>query len=123
MAPPPPPAPTAPAPCTATARRPARPRSGGARATAGSVAPEGFLQPPGAAVRGDLRVDDQRPVTRAGQPLADRAKVAGGAHGHPGAAEPAPDGGDVGGREADRVQREPARPEVVHLRAVGLIVV
>src|SRR5262249_60869611 len=66
------------------------------------VTAEGFLQPPGAAGRGDLRVDDQRPVARPGQPLADRAEVAGAAYGHPGAAEPAPAGGDASGRGADR---------------------
>src|SRR6266536_713298 len=68
---------------------------------AGSVAAERLFQPPGAAGRGHLRVDDQRAVPRACQPVAHRPEVFLAAHGHPGAAEPAADGGDVGGREPD----------------------
>src|SRR5262249_51890482 len=82
-----------------------------------------LLPPPRAVARGDLGVDDQGPVPRPGQPLAHRRQVLRAADGHPGAAETAADGGDVGGREADRVQRVPVRPEVMHLGAVRLVVV
>src|SRR5215467_4110853 len=51
-----------------------------------SVAAERLFQPPGAAGRGHLRVDDQRPVARPGQPVAYWPKVVRAAYGHPGAA-------------------------------------
>ena len=62
-------------------------------------------------------------VARAVQPVPHRAQVVRAAHGDALAAEPAPDLGDVGRREPDRVQRIAVRPEVVHLGAVGLVVV
>src|SRR5215469_13490661 len=81
----------------------------------GSVAAERLLQPPGAAGRRHLRVDDQRAIARAVQPVAHRSQIVRAAHADPGTAEPAADGGDVGRREPDGVQREPVRPEVVYL--------
>src|SRR5690349_10021377 len=96
---------------------------GSACPTAPSVPAEGFLEPPGAAVAGHLGVDDQRGGTRPGQPVPDRGQVVRAAHGQGVAAEAAADRGDVGGREPDRAERVPVRAEVVHLGAVGLVVV
>src|SRR5260370_35852657 len=61
-----------------------------------SVTAEGLFQPPRAAFRGDLGVDQQRTVAWAVQPLAHLAEIAGPAHGNSRAAEPAPDLRDVG---------------------------
>ena len=53
----------------------------------------------------------------------DRAEIAGRPHGDALEAEAPPDRGDVGRREPDRIQRVAVRPEVMHLRAVRLVVV
>jgi hypothetical protein len=87
------------------------------------VPAEGLLQPPRAVGRGDLGVDEQRALARAVQPAADRGQVGRIAHRDPLEPEAAADRGDVGRREPHGIQRLAVRPEVVHLRPVGLVVV
>src|SRR6266511_4941701 len=88
-----------------------------------SVSAERLLQPPRPAVGHHLGVDEQRGAPRAGQPLGGTVEVGDGPYVDRRAAEAAADRGDVGRREGDGVQRVAVRAEVVHLGAVGIVVV
>src|SRR6266699_4145842 len=87
------------------------------------VAAEGFFEPPRAVVRGDLGVDQQRLVARAVEPFPHVRQIGELTHPRRGEAETAGDLRDVERREPDRVKRVAVRAEVVHLSAVGLVVV
>src|SRR5216683_3161254 len=88
-----------------------------------SVTTECFLEPPGAVLRGDLGVDDERTRPRPVEPGPHRAEVLVAPNRHAVAAESAPDPGEVSGREPHGVERVPFGCEMVHLRAVRRVVV
>src|SRR4051794_37227935 len=82
-----------------------------------SLVSEGVGEPVGADRGVDLRVDEQRPGS-APDPVGDRAEVVETADGDGRDTERGRHGGQVGGREADRLCAVTLRAEVVDLRAV-----
>src|SRR5207249_10149111 len=87
------------------------------------VAPESLFEPFGEHSRRHLGVQDQAGSVLAFGPFSDPCEIGQPAHGDPLQAEGPPYGGEVGVGEADDVERMPRGGEVVHLRAVGRVVV
>src|SRR3954470_12215619 len=98
-----------------------RPVSVGSMPT--SVSAERFVEPPGTVGGDDLRVDDEGTIARATEPVADGGQIASRAHDRARATEAACDGREIRVRELHRLERETVGPEVMHLGAIGLVVV
>src|SRR3954470_19862289 len=88
-----------------------------------SMSAERFLEPPGTVGRDDLRIDDEGTIARAGEPVADGGQIASRAHDGARATEAACDGGEIRVRELHRLERETVGSEVMHLGAIGCVVV
>src|SRR3954470_13088386 len=84
---------------------------------------ERFVEPPGTVGGDDLRVDDEGTIARATEPVADGGQIASRAHDRARATEAACDGREIRVRELHRLERETVGPEVMHLGAIGLVVV
>src|SRR3954471_20058469 len=88
-----------------------------------SMSAERFLEPPGTVARDDLRVDQEGTIARATEPVADGGQIASRAHDRARATEAACDRREIRVRELHRVERGAVGPEVMHLGAIGCVVV